>query len=74
MDPNTEPQFNLDFNQTEEYTCPECKGKHFEQVYAMRKISAILAPTGEESYIPVPVYACTNCHHVPEQFGPKSES
>ena len=59
---NGQPEFNLDFSQTEEYVCPECGHKHFKQVYRMRKLSAMLAPTGNESYIPVPVYACANCN------------
>ena len=70
MNPNEHPEFNLDFSQTEEYVCPECGHKHFTQVFKMRKLSAMLAPTGNESYIPVPVYACANCHTVPEPFLP----
>jgi hypothetical protein len=70
MNPNGQPEFNVDFSQTEEYICPECEHQHFTQVYTMRKLSAMLAPTGNESYIPVPVYACANCHHVPEPFLP----
>ena len=65
-----QPGFNVDFEQTEEYTCPECGHKHFKQVFSMRRLSAMLSPTGDESYIPVPVFACANCSYVPEPFLP----
>lgn len=68
-----QPQMNIDFSQTEEYVCPECGHQHFQQVYSMRRMSAILSPTGDESYIPMPVFACVNCNHVPEPFLPPAQ-
>lgn len=64
-------QFNIDFNQTTEVTCEECGHNHFEQVYMMRKVSALLSPTGEASLVPISAFACTKCGHVNPEFLPK---
>ncbi len=49
-------QIQVDPSQTTEVVCSNCGNDVFIQALKMRKISAILSPTGEESYIPVPVF------------------
>jgi hypothetical protein len=61
-----QPQMNVDFDQTTGLECDECKNVTFTQVFYIRKLSALLSPTGEESLIPVPTFACTKCGHVNE--------
>lgn len=68
---NNQQQMQIDFSQTQEVSCGECKGIHFESVYLMRKLSALLSPAGEESLIPVSVFRCTECHHINKGFLPK---
>ena len=67
-------QFNIDINQTTPIICDECSCEHFTQVTLMRKLSALLSPTGQPTLIPIPVYACHKCGHVNEDFQPKDES
>lgn len=64
-------QIHVDPSQTTEVRCDNCDCDVFVQALKMRKISAILSPTGEESYIPVPVFACKSCGHINEDFLPK---
>ena len=45
----------------------------FQQAYKMRKLSALLSPTGQETKIPIQVFACLKCNHVNESFIPKEE-
>jgi|TARA_R110000822_G_scaffold92144_1_gene212188 hypothetical protein len=62
---------NLDINQTTGVTCDECNATYFQQVLHLRKASGLLTGTGTPSYIPIPVFACTKCAHVNEEFLPK---
>ena len=37
----------------------------------MRKLSALLSPTGQEAMIPIQVFACAKCGHINKGFLPK---
>ena len=64
--PNQQPQMNVDFSQTQSLKCDECGKDTFTQVFYIRRLSALLSPSGEESLIPVPTFACASCGHVNE--------
>jgi predicted RNA-binding Zn-ribbon protein involved in translation (DUF1610 family) len=66
-------QINLDLSQTTEEVCEKCGNNTFIQVYQMRKLSALLSPTGQETMIPIPVFACAKCGHINKGFLPKEE-
>ncbi len=68
---NQPPQMNIDFNQTTAETCEECGNDTFVQVFKMRKLSALLSPTGQESMIPIQIFACAKCGYVNKGFQPK---
>ena len=68
---NPNPQMNIDLSQTEEVICDECKNETFTQQYQMRKLSALLSPTGQATMIPVQVFACAKCNHINSDFLPK---
>ena len=48
--------------------CPNCGNKFFVETYALKRISAILSPTGEEELFPIPVYTCSKCGTVPNEL------
>jgi len=62
---------NINIEQTTAIKCDECGNEHFHEVLYMRKLSAILSPTGQPAVIPIPVFACTQCNHVNDEFKPK---
>lgn len=62
---------NINLDQTAPVVCEECQGMYFEQVLHLRKVSGLLTGTGETSYVPIPVFACTSCGHVNMEFLPK---
>ena len=66
-----QPQMNIDYCQTTAEVCEECGNDTFVQVYQMRKLSALLSPTGQEAMIPVQVFACAKCNHINKGFLPK---
>ena len=66
-----QPGLNVDFSQTTEECCESCGNNTFVQVYQMRKLSALLSPTGQEAMIPIQVFACVECNHINKGFQPK---
>jgi hypothetical protein len=71
MNNGQQPQMNIDFSQTTAEVCESCENDTFQQVYQMRKLSALLSPTGQESMIPIQVFACAKCGHINKGFLPK---
>ena len=68
---NQQPQMNIDFSQTTAEICEQFENDTFVQVYQMRKLSALLSPTGQESMIPIQIFACAKCGHINKGFLPK---
>jgi len=66
---NLGPQVSLE--ETSPVVCNDCGEGIFVQALLLRKVSGILTGTGQESYIPIPVFKCTACGHVNEEFLPK---
>ncbi len=67
-------KMNVDLDQTLPLHCDECRGIYFQEVIHIRKVSGLLTGTGQTSYLPIPVFQCTNCKHVNEEFLPKEVS
>lgn len=64
-------QLNVDINQTQPVSCDECSGIYFDQALVIRKASGLLTGQSKPSYIPIPVFKCTECGHVNGEFIPK---
>ena len=54
-------QVQLDLKNAETMKCAECDNSIFIQGYVIKKISAIVSPTGEEVIAPVQVFNCGSC-------------
>jgi len=68
-----QPGLNVDFSQTTEEICESCENDTFTQVYKIRKLSALLSPTGKPTMIPMQVFTCAKCGHINSAFLPKEE-
>ena len=66
--PGGQQQMNVDISQTTEMKCEKCGNNTFKQTMMLRKMSAIVSPNGQETIIPVGVFACESCNHVNEEF------
>jgi len=51
----------VDLTDAETMTCMKCDNKIFIQGYVIKKISAIISPTGKEVIAPIQVFNCGNC-------------
>ena len=70
---NTQPQMKVDLSQTTAVSCEACKNDTFIPAFKMRKLSALLSPAGQESMIPIQVFACAKCGHINKGFQPKED-
>jgi hypothetical protein len=52
--------------------CEKCGNKYFIEAAMVKKVSALVSPTGKELLVPVPVLACLLCKHVNDIFLPKT--
>ena len=63
---------NIDISQADPVKCAECGNEKFEMQYLIKKVSALLSPTGDELIIPVQIFSCANCGNIPEDFLPSN--
>ena len=61
-------QQTIDVSQTTPVKCESCENQTFKQTIILRKLSALVSPTGQETLIPVAVFACEKCGHVNAEF------
>ena len=59
--PQPKQQVLVDLKNAETMKCAQCGNSIFIQGYVIKKISAIVSPTGEEVIAPVQVFNCGNC-------------
>ena len=63
-----QPQQQIDMSQTTEIKCEICSNDTFKQTLLVRKMSALVSPSGQETIIPMAVFACEKCGHVNSDF------
>ena len=64
------PRTGLDYANTDALKCEECESEVFQPAFLLRKVSALVSPTGKETIIPVQIFACIKCGHVNEDMYP----
>ena len=65
---NGQMQEQIDFSKTSQIKCESCEGQTFKQTLLLRKLSALVSPNGQETIIPMQVFACEKCGHVNKEF------
>ena len=68
MKPLPQQQVQIDLSDADTMKCQKCENSIFIQGYVIKKISAIVSPTGKEQIIPVPTYRCDDCGYINEEF------
>ena len=61
-------QEQIDFSKTTEIKCEVCLNDTFDQSIMLRKLSALVSPTNQETIVPVQVFDCNKCGHVNAEF------
>ena len=62
---------NIDFSELDDVKCEECGSTHFEQIHLLKKVPALLSPSGIQTFAPAPVFRCADCKHINEELMPK---
>ena len=65
---NGQMQEQIDFSKTSQIKCEACEGATFKQTLLLRKMSALVAPSGQETIVPMQVFACEKCGYVNKEF------
>ena len=61
-------QEQIDINKTSAIKCESCENQTFKQTLLIRKMSALVSPNGQETIVPMAVFACEKCGHVNSEF------
>ena len=69
-DKKQQANVQLDLSQAETILCEKCGNGLFIQSFFLKKLSALVSPTGQEVVIPVQVYSCGNCGHINSKLNP----
>jgi|TARA_R100000008_G_scaffold86169_1_gene78218 uncharacterized OB-fold protein len=59
-------QINVDLKQAEDVGCEKCESLYFTPVIMVKKLSALISPTGQELKFPVQCFQCKECGHILE--------
>ena len=68
--PPMAPQMNVDLSKADDVVCERCGNYTFQSVMLMKRMSALISPTGKEAIVPIPTFACNACGHINKQFLP----
>ena len=68
MKPMPKQQVKVDLSQAETTKCEHCGNYLFIKSSIIKRLSALVSPTGEEALIPIEVYSCGNCGRVPKSM------
>lgn len=63
----------VDLSTSNPYLCEKCGHDTFVTAFKLRKISALVSPSGEDMLVPVQVFMCSECGHINEEFLPPDE-
>ena len=64
--PGQKQQVKVDLSQAETMKCEYCGNYIFIKGSVIKRLSALVSPTGEEALIPIEIYSCGNCGKVPK--------
>jgi uncharacterized Zn finger protein len=67
---NNQQQINIDLSQADDITCENCGNYTFQEVSLMKRLSALISPTGKEAIVPIPTFACNACGFINRRFLP----
>ena len=66
--PPRQDGLQIDISKTDTITCENCGNASFIQAFFLKKVSALVSPTGKEAVIPIQVFSCGNCGTIPKNM------
>ena len=68
MSTEQQPGVQIDISKADTIQCEDCGNASFIQAFFLKKISALMSPTGKEAIVPMQVFSCGNCGTVPSKM------
>ena len=68
MKPMPKQQVKVDLTQAETIKCEHCENPFFIGATILKRLSALVSPTGQEAIVPIEVYSCGSCGQVPKSM------
>jgi len=65
---NGQAQEQIDITKTTQIKCEACENPTFKQTLLLRNLSALVAPSGQDTIVPMQVFACEKCGYVNKEF------
>ena len=65
---SNQTRINIDPKDLDDIVCEKCDCSYFRQVQLLKKMSALISPSGQEQSLAIPVIRCDDCGHVNEEF------
>ena len=69
--PTSPPKVSIKASDLKDVLCDNCESKVFKEVIMLKRVSALVSPTGKEQLVPVQVIRCDDCGHINKEFLPK---
>jgi hypothetical protein len=69
----TELNMNVSLKDTTPINCSTCEHNVFIEGVLLRKISRFVTGTAQDALMPIPVFTCSKCGNVNEEFMPKDK-
>ena len=66
--PPRQDGLQLDISKTDTIVRENCGNASFIQAFFLKKVSALVSPTGKEAIIPMQVFSCGNCGAIPKNM------
>ena len=66
-----QPKLNISLDKTQPMVCEKCENEVFVEGVMLRKASKFLTGTTQDAVVPIPVFTCSKCGHVNNDFLPK---
>lgn len=63
-----EQQVQINIKDAENVCCEECEGDRFVPTFLIKKVSALMSPTGKEIMAPIQLFQCAKCSHINKNF------
>ncbi len=66
--PPREDGLQIDISKADTIVCENCGNASFIQAFFLKKVSALVSPTGKEAIVPMQVFSCGNCGAIPQNM------
>ena len=63
-----QPGLQIDLSKAETIVSENCGNASIIQAFFLKKVSALVSPTGKEAIVPMQVFSCGNCGTIPKNM------